>query len=121
LCRGGFTQNNNESFNQTIWQFAPKHVFCGSNIIQIAAFLATCIFNEGFKPILKIMETMGITIGPCADLFASNRDAECIKDAKRRTSYQSVEQRMARNNETLNTLRNFEEAEGLLYGPRIAD
>ncbi|XP_011881176.1 PREDICTED: uncharacterized protein LOC105569367 [Vollenhovia emeryi] len=120
-CRGGFTQNNNESFNKTIWQFAPKHVFSDSNIIQIAAFLATCIFNEGFKPILKIMETMGITIGPYADLFASNRDAERIKDAERRTFYHSVEQRMARSNENLNTRRNFEETEGLLYGPGIAD
>lgn len=97
------------------------HAFCGSNIIKIATFLATCIFNEGFKPILKIMETMGITIGPYADLFASNRDAERIKDADRRTSYQSVEPRMARTNEKLNTLRNFEETEGLLYGPGIAD
>lgn len=120
-CRGGFTQNNNECFNKTIWQFAPKHVFCASNIITIAAYLATCIFNEGFKPILKIMTTMGITIGPHAYEFACNRDEERIKDAERRASFQSVEQRTARKNEKLHDQRNFEEAEGLLYGPGIAD
>ena len=32
--------------------------------IQISTFLAVCIFNEGFIPILKILSVMGITIGP---------------------------------------------------------
>lgn len=120
-CRGGFTQNNNESFNKTIWQFAPKHVFCGTQIIEISAFLATCIFNEGFKSILKIMETMGIIIGPYSDLFACYRDEERIKYAERRTTYQSIEERMTRRNEIIEQQRQFEETEGLLYGPGIAE
>ncbi|XP_039304885.1 uncharacterized protein LOC120359029 [Solenopsis invicta] len=120
-CCGGFTQNNNECFNKTIWQFAPKHVFCASNIITIAAYLATCIFNEGFQPILKIMSIMGITIGPNAHNFACTRDQQRITDAERRSTYQSVEERTARKNERLQDQINFEEAEGLLYGPGIAD
>lgn len=62
-CLGGYTQNCNESFNATIWRLAPKHLHCGSQTIEIAAYLATAIFNEGYYPILKIMETMGIVIG----------------------------------------------------------
>ncbi|XP_011685002.1 PREDICTED: uncharacterized protein LOC105448233 [Wasmannia auropunctata] len=120
-CCGGFTQNNNECFNKTIWQFAPKHVFCSSNIIIIAAYLATCIFNEGFKPILKTMSIMGITIGPNAYEFACIRNKERIIQAERLSTYQSVEERAARKNERLQDQINFEEVEGLLYGPGIAD
>lgn len=29
-CLGGNTQNNNESFNSTVWRLAPKHLHCGS-------------------------------------------------------------------------------------------
>nr|XP_046489071.1 uncharacterized protein LOC124222295 [Neodiprion pinetum] len=29
-CLGGNTQNNNESFNHCVWNFAPKHTFTGS-------------------------------------------------------------------------------------------
>ncbi|XP_076622851.1 uncharacterized protein LOC143342632 [Colletes latitarsis] len=39
-CLGGFSQNQNESFNSKIWKIAPKTVFCGSEIINIAAYFA---------------------------------------------------------------------------------
>ncbi|XP_071574866.1 uncharacterized protein [Temnothorax nylanderi] len=120
-CCGGFTQNNNECFNKTVWQFAPKHSFCSSNIINIATYLATCIFNEGLKPILKIMSIMGVTIGPNAYEYACARDANRIKDAERLSSIHSIEARMARQNKRLQEQVNFEETEGLLYGPGIAD
>lgn len=28
-CLGSNTQNNNESFNACVWNFTPKHIFCG--------------------------------------------------------------------------------------------
>jgi len=120
-CLEGYTQNNNECFNKTIWQFAPKHTFCASNIITISAYLATCIFNEGFHPILKIMTIMGIVIGPHALQYANHRNEERLKDAERRTAFVSVEERTLRKNEKLHEQLNFEEAEGLLYGPGIDD
>ncbi|KYN03416.1 hypothetical protein ALC62_05734 [Cyphomyrmex costatus] len=120
-CLGGFTQNNNEAFNKTIWQFMPKHSFCSKNIIEIAALTATCIFNEGFKPVLKIMEIMGITIGPNADFFACERNETRIQQAQQLMTYEVIERKMVRCNEMLETLQNFEEMEGILYGPGIAD
>ena len=39
-CVGGFTQNNNESYNQLIWKVSPKIVPSGSNIVEIAAYIA---------------------------------------------------------------------------------
>ncbi|XP_018403393.1 PREDICTED: uncharacterized protein LOC108780253 isoform X1 [Cyphomyrmex costatus] len=115
-CRGSYTQNDHESYDKTIWQFAPKHILCDSQIVTISAYLAACIFNEGFKPILKIMQTMGITIGPYADLFASKRDTERLREAM---TLESVEENVLYKNEELQEPQHFEEVEGLLYGPGI--
>ncbi|KYM91661.1 hypothetical protein ALC53_01418, partial [Atta colombica] len=56
-------QNNNESLNTLIWNFTSKHLHCAAKMIEIATFLAVIIFNEGFVPILKIRDVMGVTIG----------------------------------------------------------
>ncbi|KOC60078.1 hypothetical protein WH47_09449, partial [Habropoda laboriosa] len=85
-CLGSNTQNNNESFNSSVWNTAPKRIFCGKTILEIAAHTAACIFNEGFDPILKIMELMGITIGPDAVRFVETRNKERIRIAKRRAA-----------------------------------
>ena len=47
-CVGASNQNNNESYNACIWQIAPKHIFSGRNIVEIAAHRAACSFNVGF-------------------------------------------------------------------------
>ena len=57
-CVRGFTQNNNESFNQLIWKITPKILPAGSIIVQIAALIAACIFNEGI--LLLIIQGMDL-------------------------------------------------------------
>ena len=51
-----------------IWAFVPKHNHAGTrnSSIEIATFVAVSISNEGCIPILKILDVMGITIGPVA-------------------------------------------------------
>lgn len=93
-CLGGNTQNNNECFNSTVWAMAPKHVFNGKKIVKIACLTAACIFNEGFSPVLKIMEVMGITIGQTAMQFATMRDQHRIVRANRRSTEASKEGRI---------------------------
>nr|XP_012148419.1 PREDICTED: uncharacterized protein LOC105663526 [Megachile rotundata] len=39
-CIGGFTQNNNESLNQLIWKITSKILPAGSEIVEIAEFVA---------------------------------------------------------------------------------
>ncbi len=51
-CVGGFNQNNNESYNQLIWKISPKIVPAGSNTVEIAAYIAAGIFNEGMASLL---------------------------------------------------------------------
>ena len=59
-CVGGFTQNNNETYNQLIWKITPKIVPCGSKIVEIAAYSAASVFNKGTALLLYYMSAMGL-------------------------------------------------------------
>ncbi|XP_044577106.1 uncharacterized protein LOC123260173 [Cotesia glomerata] len=120
-CLGSETQNNNESLNSLIWTFAPKHIHSGPKIIEIATFLAVCIFNEGFIPILKMMTLMGMKIGPKAHSFAVRRDNARIERSEIRTSNASKEARTARLEERNAENSFFEVEEGLMYEAGMAD
>ena len=39
-----FTQNNNENYNQLIWKINPKIISRGFIIIELAAYIAVCIY-----------------------------------------------------------------------------
>ena len=120
-CLGGNTQNNNESFNATVWSMAPKHTFSGKKIVKIACLTAACIFNEGFSTVLKIMETMHVGVGETAVAYAAVRDRQRIQVGNRRSSEASKEGRTKRRQERLEESQLFEQSEGILYGPGIAD
>ncbi|XP_044578272.1 uncharacterized protein LOC123260944 [Cotesia glomerata] len=120
-CLGSEAQNNNESLNSLIWTFAPKHIHSGPKIIEIATFLALCIFNEGFIPILKMMTLMGMKIGPEAHSFAVRRDNARIERSEIRTSNASKEARTARLEERNAENSFFEVEEGLMYEAGMAD
>lgn len=120
-CLGGNTQNNNESFNNCVWSMAPKHIFCGKKIVEIACQTAACIFNEGFHPVLKILEVMGVKIGPIAAQFAADCDRTRIRVANRRSTDASKEARTKRRQAILDENEHYEEDEGIMYGAGIAD
>lgn len=120
-CLGANTQNNNESLNSLIWTFAPKHIHCGALTVEIATQIAVSIFNEGFTAILKILSVMGVTIGPQAKAYADNRDNERIVRSERRSSAASKEARTAAREQKFADQTIYEEEEGTLYGPGIAD
>ena len=118
---GSEIQNNNESLNLLIWTFAPKHIHAGTQTIQISTFLAVCIFNEGFIPILKILSVMGITIGPEAHAFAVRRDKVRIERSELRDTEASKEARTAPLHKRISENEHFEVEEGFLYRAGIAD
>ncbi|KYN06784.1 hypothetical protein ALC62_02265 [Cyphomyrmex costatus] len=119
-CLGRNTQNNNEAFNHCVWNLAPKHIFVGQKTLEIAAWTTACTFNEGFLPVLKIMETMGVTIGPHARAYANMYDSR-ISTTEKNAVFTSKEARIARRSQKVAQNDNYEETEGLLYAPGIAD
>ena len=120
-CLGGYTQNANESFNATVWRLAPKHLNCGTKIIQIAAYLAAGIFNDGFSFLLQTMQDMNIQIGQQAKLFADAYDKHRVERQERRSLNSTKEARTAHKTAKIAEFQAFEEEEDSLYGPGIAD
>jgi len=120
-CLGGHTQNSNESFNSTIWRLVPKHLNSGSKIIEIAAFIAAGIFNEGYSTILQTMMLLEINIGQQCKIFADKYDEERVTRQERRRLSSTKEARIARRLHEIQQNEFYEEAEGLLYGPGITD
>ena len=115
------TQIENHGFNGLLWHFAPEHRYFNAKTVEIAAYLATGIYNEGYHSILKTFETMGIVIGREAKSFADTRDAQRMLITEKRHRQAMKEARTARR-KAQSTLQEFyEEEEGALYGSGIAD
>nr|XP_012148628.1 PREDICTED: uncharacterized protein LOC105663565 [Megachile rotundata] len=120
-CIGAETQNNNESLNSLIWTFAPKHIHCGARTVQIATFLATCIFNEGLSSVLQIMHVMGLSIAPQTDMFCVRRDSHRIQRSERWSTEAAKRARIDIRENKVAQQEFHETEEGVLYGPGIAD
>ncbi|GFQ71265.1 uncharacterized protein TNCT_442401 [Trichonephila clavata] len=95
---------NNESLNSLTWTSAPKHIHSGTLTIEIATFIAVCIFNEGSIPILKMLTFMGIKSGAEAHAFAVKRDNIQIErseirafEALKEVQTASLEERTSKN------------------------
>lgn len=103
------TQNNNKSFNACVWHLAPKHTFTGKKIVEIASYCAASEFNEGFEPILKILETINCFVGAIAINFVEKNDNWRVSIADQRSSAASKEQRVALRNARLEEDNYYEE------------
>uniref|UniRef100_A0ABD2XHY0 Uncharacterized protein n=1 Tax=Trichogramma kaykai TaxID=54128 RepID=A0ABD2XHY0_9HYME len=87
-CVKGFTQNNNESLNQIIWKITPKILSGTSNIVEIAANVASCVFNEGCFALLAFLEEMCVSLGPSAHEWARLQDMHRITRADKKLQMQ---------------------------------
>lgn len=114
-CLGANTQNNNESYNSCVWNIAPKHKFVGKKTLEIAALSAACIFNEGLSPILKVMEVMGVRIGPEARHFADRANNRRVERAELEATEASKEHRTALRNARILQNDAYEDQEGVVY------
>lgn len=53
----------NESFHNTVWSFAPKVKVRGLRLIEIAAQMAACQFNNGMIAFARVMDLLKIPAG----------------------------------------------------------
>ncbi|XP_063986122.1 uncharacterized protein LOC135167084 isoform X2 [Diachasmimorpha longicaudata] len=120
-CVGGFTQNNNESFNQLIWKITPKILPAGSIIVQIAALIVACTFNEGISALLLIMHSMDLKLGPNSHNYARKIDENRVIAAEKKSTSETREARVRHRQEQKDALDIAAAAGSLLYGPGIDD
>jgi len=52
---------------------APKEIYSDSMIVEIAIYIATVIFNEGYISLLTILQTLNCTIGNAAYYVSRDR------------------------------------------------
>ena len=55
----GFTQNQNESLNGTIWNRCSKTSFPDPQRVQVAVCEAVCLFNAGSGSLRKLLSSLG--------------------------------------------------------------
>ena len=123
-CLGGYTQNSNESLNALIWKYAPKHLHSGLETIQIAAWIAAAIFNDGFLAVLWLMQCLKIEIGKQSFDYAVFVDKRRDKKKEKRRSQSTHEARKARKDLQEQLLEEEDDdmsADEMFYAPGIAD
>ncbi|KOC58640.1 hypothetical protein WH47_02077 [Habropoda laboriosa] len=120
-CLGGYTQNANESFNSTVWRLAPKHLHSGLKVVEVAAYLAVSLFNEGNSALLLMMNELKILVGSRCFSYAQEMNERRVSRHNRRSALETKETRKARKEELQAQNKAYEEEEGLLYGAGIAD
>ncbi|KYM99964.1 hypothetical protein ALC62_09280 [Cyphomyrmex costatus] len=120
-CVGGFNQNNNESLNQLIWRISPKILSSSPTIIEIAANVAACTFNEGYIALLAFLQEMKISVGLSAHHYVRNFDKSRISKAEEKAALVTKEARILKRMEQKDALDIAKAAGTLLYGAGIDD
>ena len=120
-CLGGYTQNSNESFNSSVWAISPKTIHSGKIVVDIAADIATCNFNDGLNSLMQIMQVLNLKIGPTCYKFCVEADAARVQRAEKRMTEAAKDAR--RTTLAARKLADYENTnvEGHLYGAGIAD
>lgn len=114
-CLDGYTQNANESLNNLIWKYCPKHKAHGLTVAQVAVSIAVSVFNDGASALGAVMQEMGLLCGTFARDFFEEKDTYRIKNAQRRATAASLEARRARRRKRLRLDETNEEREGHPY------
>ena len=97
---------------------APKHLQTGHKNVTIAAYVSAGILNAGYPALLYMMELLQMPIGQQYKMFADQVEETRLREADERRSNNTKEARMARKS---GENEFFEESEGILYGPGLAD
>ncbi|GFV20585.1 uncharacterized protein TNCV_776311 [Trichonephila clavipes] len=114
-CLGGKTHNPNESLNSLIWKFCPKTIVSSLQIAEIAANLATSVFNYGNQILITILEKFGLKINRNVCVSLAERDNRRIFTSKQRRLESSFEARRAKKIKKSKEIELFQEQEGISY------
>ncbi|GFX31754.1 uncharacterized protein TNCV_170871 [Trichonephila clavipes] len=116
-CLGGKTQNPNESLNSLIWKFCPKTIGSSLQTAEIAANLATSVFNDGNQILITILEKFGLKINRNVCVSLAERDNRRIFTSRQRRLESSFEARRAKKIKKSKEIELFQEQEGISYDP----
>ncbi|GFW50761.1 uncharacterized protein TNCV_3590431 [Trichonephila clavipes] len=116
-CLGGKTQNPNESLNSLIWKFCPKAIGSSLQIAEIAANLATSVFNDGNQILITSLEKFGLKSNRNVCVSLAERDNRRIFTSRQRRLESSFEVRRAKRIKKSKKIELFQEQEDISYDP----
>lgn len=102
-------------------EISPKIIPSGLKIVELAAHISACVFNEGSGALLQMFETMGIHSGPNAHQYVTTEDAVRVYTADHRAQQATREGRMLRRQHQIDILEASTSTEKILYGLGIDD
>ncbi|GFX04846.1 uncharacterized protein TNCV_2248291 [Trichonephila clavipes] len=108
-CLGGKTQNPNESLNSLIRKFCPKTIGSSLQNAEIAANLATSVFNDGNRILITILEKFGLKINRNVCVSLAERDNRRIFTSRQRRLESSFEARRAKKIKKSKEIELFQE------------
>ncbi|GFV49476.1 uncharacterized protein TNCV_4544591 [Trichonephila clavipes] len=114
-CLGGKTQNPNKRLNSLIWKFCPKAIGSSLQIAEIAANLATSVFNDGTQILITILEEFGLKINRNVCVSLAERDNRRIFMSRQRRLASSFEALRAKKIKQSKEIELFQEQEGISY------
>ena len=82
----GFTQNQNEALNGTVWNRCPKTRFCGQRRVQIAVCEAVCVFNCGAGAVFDLLSSVSMKPSTNAVKALHNENKRRLFEAARKIS-----------------------------------
>ena len=76
------TQNANEAFIGVVWRMCPKEFNAGRGVVELAANLATCTFNDGAMSLCQALEEMSCSVGHNTIKALKKEDTDRIAHAE---------------------------------------
>ncbi|XP_072163439.1 uncharacterized protein [Diadema setosum] len=115
-CLPGYTQNQNEAFNQLIWKRCPKHVWRTAKVVHIAVNMAVMAFNSGAEiGRHRLLQSLNLSMGAHALLSARRKDKARISNADNRAREANKKKREAIRQGNKEREEGYVEEEGVLY------
>ena len=115
-CLHGKTQNQNESFNGTIWNRLPKSTYVGREQFEIGVYDAVAHFNVGSKAAVLVFEKLGMRPGMHMMQGCATKNAKRISKAKRQSAETIKKRRRILRASKKHSLDKNKSKEGKVYG-----
>ncbi|GFT66600.1 uncharacterized protein TNCV_2737871 [Trichonephila clavipes] len=125
-CKYNAAINNNlqnykhkPSVAKAVRDFCPKTIGSSLQIAEIAANLATSVFNDGNQILITILEKFGLKINRNICVSLAERDNRRIFTSRQRRLESSFEARRAKKIKKSKEIELFQEQEGISYDPGV--
>jgi hypothetical protein len=87
----------------------------GRNVAEIAAYFATCVFNDGSKAILDVLHALEMNIEKRTILDCINTDKTRLNNAEKRVEDSSLDARRAKRMKKVHETELLMAKEGEIY------